>query len=302
MDKKEFIAEVYKNAFVQFQQNALQKFGDPFYFNDKCIYHYTTSVGLKGIIENNCLWATNLSYVNDSKELSVGLDVYKQVSKKLCRKLKIEPAKKILNSFIHRLNQKNMSSRYACCFTVNSDQLSQWRGYGLNGQGYSIGFETNGLIGNLEPYAEPSRIIYDLETQKVYAEFHIEQLLNSILKAIESTQLNPVDYLNDFTSILEQEAEFTILGFKHTGFSEESENRFHLSNPGKEQVLILEKNGILIPYVELKMHKGLKLPVRRVTIGPTADYERAKKGVEFLLEKNGFPNVEVLKSEIPFHI
>ncbi|EFD2622350.1 hypothetical protein CK189_005805, partial [Escherichia coli] len=38
------------------------------------IYHYTDLNGLKGIIESGSLWATHFSFLNDSNELSHGMN------------------------------------------------------------------------------------------------------------------------------------------------------------------------------------------------------------------------------------
>jgi hypothetical protein len=36
------------------------------------LYHYTTADGLKGIVENDELWATSAYYLNDSTEIMYG--------------------------------------------------------------------------------------------------------------------------------------------------------------------------------------------------------------------------------------
>lgn len=294
------IRSVWKKTSKKIAGWAEKEFSSPFYLNGKILYHYTNSAGLKGIIETHSLWATNLSFVNDSKELKLGLAVYQEICKKLQLKVRDKVFKKIVKEFLNRLNGKTISNRYACCFTENGDQLSQWIGYGSNGLGYAIGFETKKLVGHLKPSAEPSRIIYDVETQKKYVERHLEELVGAFSNLFKDEKAVSDLRLQEILNILEQEAEITILGFKHTGFKEESENRLHLAHKTLNKVSILDKNGMLIPYIELKSKKISRLPIVEITIGPTADYERAKKGVDFLLKKNGYKEVEVRKSEIPY--
>lgn len=43
-------------------------FESPKEITDETIYHYTSPSGLRGILENKCLWASNVTYFNDSKE------------------------------------------------------------------------------------------------------------------------------------------------------------------------------------------------------------------------------------------
>ena len=301
-NENDVLEKALEKIAAEFGQWAEEELGSPFYFDDKIIFHYTNVTGLKGIIENNCLWATNLSYVNDSKELTLGLNIYREVSETLLKKKgKSKAYREILQKFLECLRSKNISNRYACCFTGNGDQLSQWRGYGSNGQGYAIGFETKKLVGNIEPYAEPSRIIYDVDTQRHYAEKHLDTFIKGFISALKASHKAVSKHIDTIVSMLEQESEYSILGFKHKGFQEESENRLHLAHPELETTKVLEKNGILIPYIELKT-KGARLPIKQITIGPTIDYDRAEKGVRFLLEQHGYRNVKIVRSQIPFKL
>lgn len=302
-DKERLLQEAKKDILAGFDKWVDKELGSPFYFNDEIIFHYTNAAGLKGIIENCCLWATNLSYVNDSKELKLGLSIYREVCEKLLkRRNKESEYYDILKKFFHCLNRKNLSNRYACCFTCNGDQLGQWRGYASNGQGYAIGFETKKLVGNLEPYAEPSRIIYDIETQRRYAEKHVDTMIKGFIRLLKRKRRSIRAYTQAIIKILEQESEFIILGFKHKGFEEETENRLHLAYSDLETTRMFEKNGVLIPYVELKIIDGKKLPIKQITIGPTIDFDRAEKGVQFLLDRYGYRHVKVVRSEIPFKL
>lgn len=40
----------------------------------RTLYHYTSDSGLLGIIETKSIWATNVRYLNDSKEYALALD------------------------------------------------------------------------------------------------------------------------------------------------------------------------------------------------------------------------------------
>ena len=45
--------------------SLFERFSDPY---EGTLYHYTSSQGLQGIIENHELWLTNTEFVNDLKE------------------------------------------------------------------------------------------------------------------------------------------------------------------------------------------------------------------------------------------
>jgi hypothetical protein len=61
------------------------------------VYHYTTAEGLKGIIENRCIWATNVNFLNDISEYHHGVDIVReeikeyQVKPETLLAAKIEP-------------------------------------------------------------------------------------------------------------------------------------------------------------------------------------------------------------------
>ncbi len=42
------------------------------------LYHYTNAAGLNGIISSNRMWATNISYLNDSSEILYASELIKQ--------------------------------------------------------------------------------------------------------------------------------------------------------------------------------------------------------------------------------
>ena len=65
-------------------------------FDDEILYHYTTPSGLKGMLENHELWSSNLAYVNDAKELKLGISIFTIVAEKLRYEYKTENWEEIL--------------------------------------------------------------------------------------------------------------------------------------------------------------------------------------------------------------
>ena len=39
------------------------------------LFHYTTLVGMQGIVQTGCLWASNVAFLNDSRELRHGIEM-----------------------------------------------------------------------------------------------------------------------------------------------------------------------------------------------------------------------------------
>jgi hypothetical protein len=131
------------------------------------VCHYTVAEGLKGIIENRCIWATNVSFLNDFSEYQHGVEVVREVIEKLdfesedLIKLGIEPtglnryiARVVLTGFV--MSQLEMRDHSPSTFVASffdsdgessgaiasdaGDVLEQWRGYSRDAPGFSIGF------------------------------------------------------------------------------------------------------------------------------------------------------------------
>jgi hypothetical protein len=126
------------------------------------LYHYTTPVGLIGIVEDKGLWATDVEFVNDAQELRFGRE---ELGKALLEKAnELSPAGSsatvaggpdesratVMRSVADHLEpggiflRKPAHSVYVACFCEEGDLLSQWRAYGPSG-GYAIGFRTSNL-------------------------------------------------------------------------------------------------------------------------------------------------------------
>ena len=92
------------------------------------VHHYTDLNALISILGKDkiTLRATNISYLNDSRELKEGIEV----------------VKKIENRDIHPGALRNY---YITSFSECDDNLSMWGMYAANGSGCSISFDYNSL-------------------------------------------------------------------------------------------------------------------------------------------------------------
>lgn len=136
------------------------------------LWHYTTAVGLNGILRSQQLWATNFQYLNDDEELRgfferklpllLETGINNGIEKVLNTKRGEEMLKfagsveGIRQQFLTGLKESITSTTLAldvfvtsfCYLADERDQrdglLSQWRGYGADG-GYAIAFKTEGL-------------------------------------------------------------------------------------------------------------------------------------------------------------
>ena len=101
------------------------------------IYHYTTLEGFKGIIEDRSIWATQISYLNDSSEYRIAIGLMKEILSK-----RNNWYSQIFDETINLSQWVKNPNVYVCSFSEKDDSLSQWRAYSKNSVGVSIGFKT----------------------------------------------------------------------------------------------------------------------------------------------------------------
>jgi Protein of unknown function (DUF2971) len=144
------------------------------------LYHYTNKQSLKGILENQCLWATHYKFLNDSLEIEIAREKLKESLYPLTKEFLINFSTESPNAqeFINKngglegvvnfYNETFVDSSFKAMFKTdeiyitsfcsqrkskNEDEdkyinenglLSQWRAYGGDG-GYAIVFKTHKL-------------------------------------------------------------------------------------------------------------------------------------------------------------
>lgn len=112
------------------------------------IYHYTDLNGLKGIIESGSLWATNFSFLNDSNELTHGMNCLENALQYLKGDFNPKTLTFIEQALTH-FRMHRAAHVYNLSFCLGPDLLSQWRGYGSS-QGVCLEFDDEELIASLD--------------------------------------------------------------------------------------------------------------------------------------------------------
>ena len=285
------------------------------------VYHYTSSEALRGIIDNNEIWLTNTSFVNDKTECKVLKD---QTS--------LSKGKDFTNDFVQKYWERfknpilNDNTYYIASFSKVGNSLEQWRAYG----NFCIGFDAKKL-------AESGITLYEC----VYRENDIKKW---ILEKEKGTEWQG-DCLDDQSKRLAaSDLIFSAsIKLKSNYFKNEEEVRlFAISNyrwdfPNSPS--LYEKDlpihfrdhvafKLPIPYIkyyiselekdcisqrtiskqEMKQRK-LKfekhcvrscLPINEIWIGPMPRQEEEEVACRILLSENGYENVNVQSSEIPY--
>lgn len=327
LPKIKFDGEAFSSLKMQFADQILkQSFVNPKLnkqFDDcSIIYHYTSLTSLTNIIENQSLYFTNLFYLNDKLELKYGIELIKKV----LADTKTENDS-ILNLVEDHIQSRINSDRFVFCFSLKGDLLSQWRAYANNGCGVSIGFKNHQLKNCLGVRIQQTHIDYDEEFQFGKFKEIIQQLIEFFESYKEIFDYDQLKYDEQVAIAIIEFCEALIDSLKHPAFLEEKEYRFtHVYNKKQEKIKIklrLKENS-LIPFIEIptkakQYYKEKangkwddagadptfvidKLPIQKIILGPCLEEKTVIPSLKLLLSKNGYNDVEIIKSNIPYRI
>lgn len=269
------------------------------------IFHYTDLNGLKGILDSNAFWATNIFFLNDKNESLHGCECFTNTVRQLNADIFSEERKLALLKAVDAYkgeggNEKSPRDRhvYSISFCKESDKLSQWRGYG-NKQGICLEFESLELIDlfdsdGLNVYG--SEVLYTNATNTVAMNGELKKFFKS--SPFISQDMD--DHFAIFASTYMYIGKI-IPFFKDEGFAEEEEYRFVVTPDNKipNVEYRINENGI-IPYIILEPKDKKKLPIKSVRIGPAKDISFIKEGLRFILESKGYGDIPIENSIIPY--
>jgi hypothetical protein len=290
------------------------------------LYHYTDQKGLLGIIENKCIWATHVRYLNDESEFIAAWEKSWNTLQEKIRQKELpgkDPAfRQSLEGMFRdtrqriRANDNQKGAYYVFCLTddgasdshkfgFDGDRLSQWRGYSRGGYGFSLGFDADALqtsftaSGNMLQLfrrCEYSEQVQDAQIDRL-ANKHLDKFLNAWDSYFSSRNTQNSDDETRkqgavilWQHLIEMYLDFIEFGMfmKHSGFREEDEWRASFTAEDQTMCALRESIFGLTPYLSV----GLDLskppaPLKRIVVGPGPHKDEAVNGVKFLLETNG---------------
>lgn len=281
--------------------------------NDDIIYHYTDSHGLKGILEDQTLWATHFRYLNDREELQL----YKKMlldalrKKQVSHNIDFDKFKEYIETVSGLVSDEKLQHLcdiFICSFCFHDSDnkdiglLSQWRGYGKDG-GYAIGFDYKFLNDMKEK--EGKKYNFDfatLDSVTYWDGQNIPEEQKENVNFIFDSYIN--GRIDGYFAETSERYLRCLPHLKHSGFNEENECRlaFGFSPSTSREIKFRNDRGSLIPYIELfKKEDGDKcnLPIRKIIIGPSPDAYLREKAVELLRLKHKLI-ADVVISTIPF--
>lgn len=265
----------------------------------KSLFHYTSSVGLMGIIQSNKIWTTKIHYLNDKSEIQLAfkhirneIDSQKNGEGKTRSDEELDTMMEILDS-VEGINVSVAS------FTEMGDQLSQWRGYCEIGDGYSIGFIGQKLMEHVDR-SENFRLVPCVYDKKKHLEI-VRELVSSA-PVIDITN-HPNYGKPPFYNMPFGDAALSLAPIiKSESFREEKEWRLISSALSYENAKFRKGNFSLIPYWEFDL--DLEHTFESIVIGPTPEGDLSERALQGFLINVSFDDIRlwtnIKHSNIPF--
>lgn len=276
------------------------------------VWHYTNGSALISILESMSMFATNISCLNDSSELSYARDLYRhailEFSDSVAKDDRVESFLRFALDYLGKGRESSQSSPFfIACFSEERDDLSQWRAYGGE-NGYAIGFKAGELV--VPGTAPLTRVCYDAQMHDSFALRAAETMTEFYLEGLEShSPCDVVQWQHEFMRTWDGMVTMMIAAtMKNPAFSKEREVRVtKRAVPGDLQNLrFLQKNNMMTRHLPLRFSSlslsptlHYRLPISEIIIGPCRNPLVSKASVVALLAQKGYEAVNVSLSQIP---
>jgi hypothetical protein len=278
-------------------------FPDP---KPEILYHYTTLDAMMSIAKCRKIWATSISYLNDSSEGLYFLGMIRKRLPALLEKLRLS------NSVLEGLDYTDMKIEdrpFIASFSKDANSLPQWRSYCPNGNGVAIGFRTGCLpqgmeIEKAEPFGFGFIRIEKVDYTPVSDELPIIDSVIAELIAQTDEMLRSSEGRTTSRLASEREDQFVIIAHmaacarKHHSFSNEKEYRL-IADPvfmKAGRLRFRSARSTLVPYIELSILDADF--IAEVIIGPSSNGELSLQAVRTFFEQLQL-KVEVRECGIP---
>lgn len=259
------------------------------------VYHYTDAAGLHGMLSNHLIWLTDHRFLNDKTEAAYT----KTLVQEILRNIKTDDA--VVRAFVDRMmllsDIRSNDDSFVFSLSQAADDLSQWRGYAREGQGFTLGFDAAVLHENGRPDdSEYSFVKVDYEETRQQAA--LERMLRDFIAKLSGMRLDPAKD-REIVNLVADQADWAVenkaLLNKHQSFISEQEWRIVAHCSPKEEGIRVRVSGLrLVPYYALKPQAGAgdRLPITSIGIGPGFDNpEVVADAVKTLARVNGYDPV-----------
>ena len=246
------------------------------------IYHYCSLDTFFQIIKNKTLRLSDLDKTNDYMEKRWGIQLLKDtLSKELaCNGISMnlqedywysEDAHNHIEQLNNDINRYLMHQTLITCFSLEKDLLSQWRAYGQDGEGISIGFDYNYLkqVLNGQKNILIDKVVYNQNEQeemirtKMFIpalEYMRNMFCSEEVRCSDDFNAFFVDEFHCFCEVLDTTTEQVFTFLKNSAFLEEKEVRIVYNTGIYKEIETRDLKDIL--YKEIRIGKNAEFIIQ----------------------------------------
>jgi Protein of unknown function (DUF2971) len=184
------------------------------------LYHYCSAETLRAILESRTLRFTDVTMLNDAQEMRLGYRAFEEAATRIINRTGIGPEIDIIpRAFFDDVDKtlsrtQTIAHPFVSCFSLDGDDLGQWRAYAADGQGFAIGFSAS--------------LIRELPVSVLAVEYDWENQVKEMMVALLATHEHRKDTSNVSPNAFGEDCVLIgvySVGFKHSAFRHEREIR-----------------------------------------------------------------------------
>ena len=262
--------------------------------------HYTSISTLEKIVSTDQVWLSNPLYMNDLEELRFGMNAGADDFRSSAHLAHVCGSSekhaflvKRFDELFSNFDSHHVLDTYVMCFSEhtpgkNDGLLSMWRGYGANGNGVAIVFDTSKLNPNEASPFIVGKVRYQSHPERIE---WIDKKLSELSQVLTQTDRTEEDLSLAAYYFIERLKVFSLFT-KHDGFSEEQEWRIVYMSERDPQGLMKSMFGYAItaqgvePKLKLEFSKVAQILSSGVTLDSLVDLIILGPSISSILSEN----------------
>jgi hypothetical protein len=299
--------------YLAFAYDMVRELGSMAIHPDTILWHYTNGSSLIEIVNSASIFATQVSCLNDTTEVSYASRLYREALENQRRESESTGNQSILEFIDSALEHFKEDTQYptraivpffVACFSEEKDDLSQWRAYGGGENGYAIAFRAGNLGEGL------ARANYDVTAHRELAKRATDATVRFFLDGLSGRPVQEkAIWTSEFLAAWDSAITLVAPIIKHPGFYKERECRIIKSFLADDlaQLRFIQKGTLMSRHLPLRPSRDpgsdtYILPIAEVMVGPCRHPEITRTSVDTLLRQKGYEAGLVSISKIPFQV
>lgn len=272
----------------------------------KCVYHYTDAAGLAGMLTSGKIWATDYRFLNDRSEIKhTRSRVRELISEKMKAAVGDPLALSLYGEILERQDKEGEEDLFVFSLSEKRDDLSQWRGYARNGQGFTIGFCAATIYKVSSPEDAPfgfSKIVYNHDKQTQVLESSLGEIEDELRRVAAEDGADMEELAIHAAHWFSWMVGSTAASNKHSSFESEQEWRIlAFAKPGATSPKVRVSGLNLVRFTEHAPQGATnpKLPIKEIGIGPGFVGSEDVHAIRDICRATGYDPI-IYTAETPF--